>query len=247
MALPKLDVIYHEMNIISKKETIRFRPFLVKEEKILLMALESGEEAEMVKATKQILNNCILNDDIDIEKLPLFDMQYMFLQLRAKSVGEISELKVRHPNGKNSLGDECNHMTDLRIDLSKIKPLINENHTPKIQLNDSVGISMKYPTLEILLKMENIDENEKSSVESIFDIMADCIDFIYDKDEVYYSNEHSREELIEFISSLNTQQFNKIRDFFNTMPAMVHHESYICSKCGQKETLTFYGVESFFS
>ena len=246
MALPVLNAPTHEMTLVSNGQTIKFRPFLVKEEKILLMALESNNDGEMLNSMKQIINNCVL-DDIDVEELPLFDVQYIFLQLRSKSVGEVVELRFKHPDDKNLNGEECKHEQNVKINISDIKPSSLQGHSNKIQLTPDIGVTMKYPKIDIFRKMMLMDQNDSSSVEAIFDIMISSIDMIYQGDEIFYKDDHSEEEMNNFLSSLTSEQFNKLRDFFQTMPYLRHEFEYKCTKCGVEQKVMLNGIEDFFA
>ena len=247
MALPVLNAPTHELTLTSTGKTIKFRPFLIKEEKILLMALESNDEDEMMRAMKQIISNCII-DDIDIEKLPLFDLQYLFLQLRVQSVGEIVTLRFQHTNGKNSKGEECSHIQNVDIDISKIKPESIEGHDKKIQVTDDIGVVMSYPKMDLYQKLAEIEQDQNPNmINAIIDIFIDSIEMIYQSDEVFYAEEHTKEEMHEFLNSLNSGQFNKIRDFFQTMPYLRHEFEYTCDKCGCSENVNLAGVEDFFA
>ncbi len=248
MALPKLDTPLYDLTLTSNEKIVKYRPFLVKEEKILLMALESNQDVEMYNAMKQILNNCIINKkDIDIDKLPIFDVQYLFLQLRAKSVGEIAEVTLKHPNGKNKKGENCNGVQQLEINLSEIKPKIGETHSKNISINDNIGVSMKYPTLDFFEKIEEKQDEEEPVVDALFNAIADSIEYIYQGDDIFYAEEHSKEEILDFINNLNNEQFEKLKNFFSTMPTLEHKANYICSACGSEEELVLNGVEDFFA
>ena len=247
MALPVLNAPTHELTLTSTGETIQFRPFLVKEEKILLMALESNDEKEMMRSMKQIISNCII-EDIDIEKLPLFDLQYLFLQLRVQSVGDIVTLRFQHSNGKNSKGEECSHVQNVDIDISKIKPESIDGHDKKIQLTNDVGVIMSYPKIDLFQKLAEIEQEQNPNmIDSIIDIFIDSIEMIYQGDQVFYRDDHSKEELEDFISSLNNEQFEKIRNFFATMPFIRYFGEYTCDKCGCKENIVIQGIEDFFA
>ena len=247
MALPVLNTPIHELTLTSTGETIKFRPFLVKEEKILLMALESDNENEMLGAMKQIISNCVIND-IDIEKLPLFDVQYIFLQLRVQSVGEVSTLRFQHSDGTNSKGEECSHIQNIEINIGKIKPEALDGHNRKIQLTDDVGVVMEYPRIDLYQKLSELEkEQNPNMMDAVIDIFIDSIEMIYQKDETFYKDDHSKEELEEFLSSLNNEQFEKIRSFFGTMPYIRHYEEYTCDKCGCVENIVIQGIEDFFA
>ena len=248
MALPVLNAPTHELTLTSTGETIQFRPFLVKEEKILLMALESGDDKEMMRATKQIISNCV-TEEIDIEKLPIFDIQYIFLKLRGQSIGDVVTLRFKHRDEKNEKGEVCDHIQEVNVDLSKIKPEPIEGHEKKIQLSDNIGVVMKYPQLDTFQKISNYDFENKTNntFDAIFDIMSDSLEMIYQDDEVFYKDDHTNEEIMEFFGSLNTKQFEKIRTFFTTMPYLRHEFDYTCEKCGCKEHVVLNGIEDFFA
>jgi len=247
MALPTLDTPIYDIFLTSLDKTIKYRPFLVKEEKILLMAIESNDEKEMYDAMKTILKNCILEKNIDVESLPIFDVQFLFLQLRAKSVGEVAEVTLRHPNGENKKGEKCDGIQPIEINLNDIKPTVPKNHTKIIKLSDKIGVSMMYPTLDFFKKIDDMQTQEKGVVESLFDSIANSIEYIYQGEEIFYANEHSKEELLDFLNSLNNAQFEELRNFFSSMPSIQHKETYTCPKCGSQEELTLSTVEDFFA
>ena len=247
MALPTIDTPTYEIFLTSLDKNIKYRPFLVKEEKILLMAIESNNEKEMYDAMKTILKNCILEKVIDVESLPIFDVQFLFLQLRAKSVGEVAEVTLKHPNGENKKGEKCDGIQPISINLNEIKPIVPENHSKTIRLSEKIGVSMMYPTLEFFKKLDDMQTQEKGVVESLFDSIANSIEYIYQGEEIFYANEHSREELLDFLNSLNNAQFEELRNFFSSMPSIQHKETYTCPKCGSQEELTLSTVEDFFA
>lgn len=241
--LPKIDTPVHETKLISNKKTIKFRPFLVKEQKIFLMASESDEMSDTINAIKQVLNNCILTEGIDVDDLPIFDLEYLFIQLRIHSVGNISTLQYRCNNKmKTEEGVEtpCNAIVDVEIDLQKIKPTLNKKHTNKILLTENLGICFKYPNFSILSSIDSASEIE------MLDIIVKCIDYIYDKDEIYYAKDNTLEELTEFIDNLQQEDLNKIKEFFNTMPKIKTEALFHCKKCGYKETMEIEGIQNFF-
>ena len=247
MALPTVETPTYEIFLTSLDKNIKYRPFLVREEKILLMAIESNDEKEMYEAMKTILKNCILDKNINVETLPIFDVQFLFLQLRAKSVGEIAEVTLKHPNGKNKKGQDCDGIQPVNIDLNNIKPTIPENHSKVIRLSDSIGVSMTYPTLEFFKKIDDMQSEEKGVVEALFDSIANSIEYIFQGEEIFYANEHSKEELLDFLNSLSNAQFEELRNFFSTMPSIQHKEQYTCPKCGSEEELILSTVEDFFA
>lgn len=247
MTLPIMNTPTYTLELVSNNKSITYRPFLVKEEKILLMALEGGDEKEMINATKNIISSCVSSDDFNINNIPLFEIQYIFLQIRAKSVGNIVEVNLRHPNGKNKDGQNCDGIQTISIDLSEIKPKIPQGHSKKIQLTNDIGVVMKYPTMNFFEKLNKLDEQNENAVNAIFEVITDSIDYIYQGENNYYSNEYSKEELTEFVNNLNSQQFEKIRNFFSTMPVISHEEKFKCSKCGSEEVLTLNGIDDFFA
>ena len=244
MALPVLNAPTYELTLSSSGETIQYRPFLVKEEKILLMALESGDEKEMMRSMKQIISSCVMGE-VDIEKLPLFDIQYLFLNIRSQSVGEKSILRFKHPDELNSNNEKCEHIQDVEIDLKGIKPEQLPGHNKKIDLTSDIGLTMSYPGFDMYDKI--ISLQDESALDVIFDIVSESIEMIYKGDEIFYAEDHSKEDLIEFLNSLSTLQFNKIRNFFQTMPYLRHEFDYTCEKCGCKEHVVLTGIEDFFA
>jgi len=233
MALPKLNTQTFELTIPSSDEKITFRPFLVKEEKILLQAQEGGDN-EMMQALKQIVSNCTF-DKIDINKLPSFDIEYIFLQIRAKSVGEKVKLNVPFP------GDEKTKVP-TEIDLTQINVEMDENHTNKIQLTDSISVVMSYPTLSTYSgkNLKNI------SADDAVKLVADCIYQIIDGVETHEAVDVNSKELEDFINNLTQEQFNKVQDFFNTMPRLKHTVNLTHPKTKKKGKIVLEGLQSFF-
>lgn len=243
--LPKIEVPTYDLELISNGKKIKFRPFLVKEEKILLMALESGDEKDILGAIKQILSNCVLTE-LDIDDLPLFDLQHIFLQLRSRSIGETIEVNLKHRNGVNSKGIECDGNQKIKIKIDEIKPTKKENFSPKIEFNSEMGIMMKYPTVETLSKVST-SENIGNSFDELFEVIVNSIDYIYLKDELYHRKEHKKEEFIEFLNNLNNDQFESIKNFFVNLPSISVNKKYRCSKCGIEENVVLSSLEDFFS
>ena len=235
MALPKIATPEFETVIPSTKETITFRPFLIKEEKILYMALEGGEQNDIYSAIKKILENCILSD-YNINKLSAFDVEYLFLQLRGKSVGEVITLKLKHPQE----GSDCDHAEEVEIDIDSIKMAEDPKHNKVIQIDENLGIQFKYPSMQDAIKMGN----EKSTLKATFNVIANCVDTVFDRDQVY--DDFTKEEITEFIENLSKPQFERASDFFKTMPKLRHELKWTCSKCEKKEKITLEGLQSFF-
>lgn len=246
MALPKINTPIFELILPSSGEQVRYRPFLVKEQKILLMALESQEQGEMLRAIKQIITNCCLNESLKVDKLPMFDIEYFFLKLRAKSIGEEVELALGHLDDKNKRGDECKHRTKYKINLMDVEVTREEAHTPNVLLseNPKVGIVLKYPTMSVANKMQNA--TAKNQMDIITEVVIESIDYIYDAENTYPASEQTKQELSAFINDLSQEQFAKISSFFNTMPKLKQTIKWTCEGCGADEELVLEGMSSFF-
>jgi len=241
--LPKLDVPTYEVNLISTGKAIRFRPFLVKEQKLFLMASESDDPKETVGVIKQVLKNCII-DEIDIDTLPTFDLEWLFIQLRARSVEEVVHLNYKcNNNVKDEEGKDvkCNGVVELDVNLLEIQPSRNPEHTNKIQLNDNLGLVLKYPTFEMIQKVES----EKSD-DMITNVLVDCIDYIYDKEQMYYAKDTTKEELTDFVDNLQQKDLEKIRVFFDTVPQVKKDVTFECPRCKYKEDIAIQGIQNFF-
>ena len=242
--LPKLDVPIHELTLISSGKKIRFRPFLVKEQKLLLM-ISQGEDNndETVNVVKQILKNCVV-DDINIDDLPTFDLEYLFLNLRARSVNEIVELRYKCNNiVKDEKGEEkqCGSLEKFEIKLLNIKPTKGEGHDNNIKLSEKMGIVMKYPTFEMITKLDG-----KSEDEILMELLTNCVDYVYDADNIYKAKDTPREEMIEFIDSMQQKDLEKIQNFFETAPKIKHTVEFKCKKCDYEEKIPVEGLQSFF-
>jgi hypothetical protein len=243
MALPKLDVPIFELTLPLTKMKVKFRPFLVKEEKILLMASESDDPNATFLAIKQIINNCCLTE-IDVEDLPVTDLEFFFLNLRARSVGEIVDLQYKCnnkvKNDKNEEG-ECGNLVKLKVNVLEIQPQIDPGHTNKIELSPKLGIVMRYPTMSM---MENIEGDD--DVQRITGVLLQCVDFIYDDENIYYKKDISTEELTEFFDNMTREQFAKVQKFFETLPKISKDLDFKCSKCGYHENINIEGIQNFF-
>ncbi len=241
--LPKIDVPIYTVNLVSTGKPVRFRPFLVKEQKLFLMASESEDPNEMVGVIRQVLKNCVL-DEIDVDSLPTFDLEYLFMNLRARSVEEVVDLRYKCNNVlKGTSGEEkqCNGLVDFKLNILEVQPTKNPNHKNKIQLTENLGICFKYPTFEMLQKYEKMTENEM-----MINILIDCIDYIYDKEEIYYAKDSTKQELEEFVDSLQQKDMEKFKEFFDTMPEIKKDVHFKCPKCGYEEDITIKGMQSFF-
>ena len=245
MALPKIDVPTYETTLISSGKKVKYRPFLVKEQKLFLMASQSTDEKETVDVVKQVLNNCILSD-IDVDDLPTFDLEHLFMQLRARSVGEVVNLKYNCNNTvKDDKGEDkvCGGLVKFDLNLLEIEPTRNEEHNNKIEITDKLGIVMKYPTLGMV---KNFDNLQSESIDTIMEVIVSCIDFIYDADQMYYAKDSTKEELMEFVDNLQQDDLEKIQKFFTTMPKISKPLDFKCGKCGYEEKIVVEGIQNFF-
>ena len=237
MALPKLNVPVYEAILPSTEKVIKYRPFLVKEEKLLLTAQESGEDA-VLPAVKQIIRNCV-QGELDVDNMPLFDIEYLFLRLRAKSVGEEVTLGLKPWGCPQNNGELCKFTTEVAINLEEIECVKNEKHTSKIMLDDNIGIMMKYPDIsQVGIKGSEIEMGMK--------VIKSCINMVFTKEETHEKDSFTDKELDEFIDSLNTKQMDKIRNFFETMPTLKHTVKYKCETCKEEKETTVQGLQSFF-
>jgi hypothetical protein len=240
MALPMMTTPTYNLTIPSSGIKVRYRPFLVKEEKALLIAQQSEETEVMVDSLKQVIKGCVL-DEIDVNDLATFDIEYIFTQLRAKSVGEVIELLF--PCDEDHGEDQDKAKLKISIDISKLEVEVPPGHSKKIELFEDVGVIMKYPSFAVMGKMENLD---MSNVDNIFDIIASCIDMIYQGEDLYYAKEQSKEELLEFLYNLTNEQFLKLQAFFSKMPKISKTVEYNCPLCGKHHSVTLEGMQSFF-
>jgi len=243
MALPKLDVPIYELYLPLSKKTVRHRPFLVKEEKLLLMAMESNDEKTVADSIKQIINNCCL-DDINVDDLPVLDFEFFFLNLRARSIGEITNLKYKCNNDvqdENNEEKKCNNIVEIEVNILDIKPEIDEGHTNKIELSHNMGLVMKYPNFSTV---QNINEN--TEIENIMKVILSCIEYIYDEDQIYYKKDIGDKELLEFVENLTHDQFMKVQNFFETLPKIKKQLNFKCNKCKFEEKIIVEGIQNFF-
>ena len=239
MALPKLNVPVYEAVLPSTEKVIKYRPFLVKEEKILLTALEADDTKALSSAVKQIVNNCV-QGELDVDKLPTFDIEYLFLRLRAKSVGEKVTVGLRPWGCPNNEGKLCENTTEVEINLEEVKVDKSKASSSKIMLDDKIGIKMKYPDINTINLTGTTPETTGMNV------ITSCIDMIFTEEETHERDSFTDKELDEFIDSLNSQQFKLIRDFFDNMPVLKHTVKYKCETCGEKKETILQGLNSFF-
>ena len=240
--LPKIDVPIFTVELPSNKKKVDFRPFLVKEQKLFLMMAESTDPAETIKVIRQVLKNCVLID-LDIDALPVFDLEYLFMNLRARSVSEMVNLKYRCNNmvGEEGSQKECGTINEINFNVLEIQPTYTKEHTNKIQLNDKIGIIMKYPTFELVQKATGKGEDEM-----IMDMIYETIECVYDENQIYHMKDNTKEEIIEFVDNLQQKDLEKIRVFFETMPKIKKDIEYNCKKCGYHDTIALEGIQNFF-
>ena len=236
MSLPVINAPTYELAIPSTKEKIKYRPFLVKEEKILLLAMEDGDETNITIALKQIIENCT-DGKVDVDKLALFDLEFIFLRIRAKSVGENVKVNLL-------CDDDGETYVPVEIPLEEIKVIHTKGHKNKIKLTKDVGLTMRYPQLNMMAKQQI---GETPTVEQTFDILGDCIENITEGETVHERADFNDEELKTFLESLSTKQFQSIQDFFETMPKLQHTIELENPKTKVMNTITLEGMQSFFA
>ena len=236
MALPKLEVPIYELTVPSTDEKIKYRPFLIKEEKILLIAMESGANEDVIQAVKQIVSECTFNT-LKLGNMPMFDVEYIFLQIRSKSVGEVSKLKIL-------CRDDGETYANVEVDLTEIEVQVNDDHTNKIELTDEMGVIMKYPTIDSFSTAGISD----ITADNMLDVIVACIDKIYDKkgEEVYDSKDSSKKELMDFVEQMNTQQFQDVQAFFDSMPKLRHEVTVVNPKTKVENKVALSGLNDFF-
>jgi hypothetical protein len=236
--LPKLDTPTYQLTVPSTGAKIPYRPYLVKEEKILMMAMESNDTNQMIGAVKDVIRACTWVEEsvLDADTLTMFDIEYIFTQLRAKSVGETSTIKVKCK--------ECEASNEVDVSLEDVRVDVPETNTKHIKLTDLVGVSLKYPSVESMIKAQAGDK--KSDIDRVFDLIVACIQAIYSGDEIFDASEQSDKELREFIESLNTQQFNEIREFIESIPSAAIEVGFKCTACSHDNKFDVKGLGNFF-
>lgn len=240
MALPMMNAPTYNMVVPSSGLSVKYRPFLVKEEKALLVAQQSEDIRVMVDTLKGVIKTCVL-DEIDVDKLATFDLEYMFTQIRAKSVGEIVELIFPCDVDHGEQNEKAR--VKISIDLTTIQVEKNENHNAKVELFNDVGVVMKYPTVDTMKKLDGLAEND---LDTVFKVVAESIDYIYTGDEVFHAKEQSQEDLLNFLYNLTSEQFMKVQGFFDTMPKLKKEVEYDCPVCGLHHKKSLEGLQSFF-
>jgi len=239
MPLPKIATPTYELELPSTGASIKYRPFLVKEEKVLVIALESEDNKQITNAIKAVLKSCILSKGIKVESLPTFDIEYLFLNIRGKSVGEDLEVNIICP-------DDNKTQVPVTINLDDIQVQKDDNHTNKIKVDDSIMMEMRYPSLDQFIK-NNFDFNDKNAMDQSFDLIASCIDKIYTEDEVWAAADCTKKEMKDFLEQMNSNQFKEIEKFFETMPKLSHSISVTNPETKVESEVVLEGLASFFA
>ena len=239
MPLPKIATPTYSLELPSTGKPINYRPFLVKEEKLLVIALESEDNKQITTAIKAVIKACVLTKGIKVETLPTFDIEYLFLNIRGKSVGEELEVNIICPDDKETT-------VQTTIYLDDIKCIKSEEHTNQIKLDDNIMMEMKYPSLNEFIK-NNFDFDEKNQMEQSFELIGSCVDKIYTKEESYASSDCTKKEMNDFLESMNSNQFKKIEEFFTTMPKLSHTIEVTNPKTKKKSEVVLEGLASFFA
>ena len=242
MPLPKINTPTYELTLPSNRKKVKYRPFLVREEKILVLALESEDQKQITDAIIQIIGDCLITKNIDVTKLPTFDIEYLFLNVRSKSVGETVEVNVTCP-------DDGKTKVETSINIDDIKVVKDKNHKLIVQLDDKYSMKLKYPTLDQFIE-NNFDfemAEAKESVSAAMSMLSTCIDMIYDQEESWDASESTKEELDEFIDQLNTKQFQEVEQFFKTMPKLSHTLKVKNPQTDVESEVVLEGLASFFS
>ena len=237
MTLPSIETPRYELTLPSTDKVVQYRPFLVKEEKILLVAMESNDNKEILNAIREILTACTY-EEIDVNTLPIFDIEFIFLQIRSKSVGEVSKVKLLCPDDKETYAD-------VEIDLTKVNVQVDDAHTNNVVIDENrkLGIVFNYPTLEMTKAGFNVTDTD---IDSLFEIMANSINHIYEGDKIYPSKDSTKEEMKKFLEGLPQTAFNKIKTFFETMPQLRHSVEVENPKTKVKSTIVLQGIRDFF-
>jgi hypothetical protein len=242
MPLPKINTPTYELTLPSNRKKVRYRPFLVREEKILVLALESEDQKQITDAIIQIIGDCLITKNIDVTKLPTFDIEYLFLNVRSKSVGESVEVNITCP-------DDGKTKVETSINIDDIKVVKSKDHKLIVKLDDKYSMKLKYPSLDQFIEnnfdFEMAEPNE--SVSAAMSMLSSCIDMIYDEEESWDASESTKEELDEFIDQLNTKQFQEVEEFFKTMPKLSHTLKVTNPQTGVESEVVLEGLASFFS
>ena len=239
MPLPKIATPTYELELPSTGESIQFRPFLVKEEKVLVLALESEDTKQITTAIKAVIKSCVQTKGIKVEALPTFDIEFLFLNIRGKSVGENIEVNIICPD------DETTEVP-VNIDLDEIRVQKNDEHTRQIKIDDTLMMEMKYPSLDQFIK-NNFDFEDKNAMDQSFDLITSCVDKIYSEDDVWAADDCSKKELKDFLEQMNSSQFKGIETFFETMPKLSHKIKVTNPNTKVESEVVLEGLASFFA
>jgi hypothetical protein len=237
MALPKLTAPEFKTEMPSTKEEIIYRPFLVKEQKLLLMASEGDDEIEILHAVENIVESCVLNKKIVARELSSFDLEFLFLRIRSKSIGETVSLTAKHDED-----NECQETTEIELNLDDVNVVFDEENDPIVKLNEEIGLKMKYPTFKVI---QEVNASDKTETEKSLLLIKECILQVFDEENVY--EEFTDEELDNFIEDMTEDQLQSVQKFFATLPALKKEITYKCKVCGKKESVTMEGLMSFFA
>ena len=242
MPLPKINTPTYELTLPSNRKKVKYRPFLVREEKILVLALESEDQKQITDAIIQIIGDCLITKNVDVTKLPTFDIEYLFLNVRSKSVGESVEVNITCP-------DDGKTKVETSINIDDIKVVKSKDHKLIVKLDEKYSMKLKYPSLDQFIEnnfdFEMAEPNE--SVSAAMSMLSSCIDMIYDEEESWDASESTKEELDEFIDQLNTKQFQEVEEFFRTMPKLSHTLKVTNPQTGVESEVVLEGLASFFS
>ena len=239
MPLPKINTPTYELSLPSNGKKIKYRPFLVREEKILIMALETENQKQITDAVVQILDACIMTRGVKVQNLATFDIEYIFLNVRSKSVGETINVNIICPDDEKT-------SVEIPIDLESIKVKKDKSHTNIVKIDDNLSLKLKYPSMDQFIE-NNFEANTKSEVNNTLDMIISCIDAIFNEEESWPASESTRKELEDFVDQLNTKQFKLIEDFFATMPKLSHKIEVVNPNTGKKNTILLEGLAAFFN
>ena len=240
MPLPTVATPTYELKLPSSNKKIKYRPFLVKEEKVLIIALESKSQTEITNAVKDVLKQCILTKDVNIDALPTFDIEYIFLNIRAKSIGEAIKVRVKCP-------DDGETEVPVTVYVDEIKVVKSKEHKTDIVLDDNMTLRMKYPSINQFIETNfDTDEDPKESVNKTFKIISECIDQIYTQEDAWDAKDYTPEERVEFVEQLNSKQYKEVEKFFSTMPKLSHKIEITNPNTKKKSSVVLEGLADFF-
>ena len=241
MSLPKLTVMKHELSLPSTGKKVTYRPFLVKEEKILMMAMQGGEATDIVRTLRDIIESCV-ESELDVKSLTMFDIEYVFLQLRARSVGDKIPVSYTLEEICEKTDKKCQFDAEVNIDEVKVEK--GKDHKDLIDITDKIKVKMKDPVIEMSTKLGNLKQEEM--VNATFSMIGQCIEYIMDGEELHKPSDYTEKELDDFLNSLSTEQFKNIQQFFDTMPKLRHKVVGKCGKCGKEDEKVLEGMADFF-